>query len=185
MARKRDIGKQDILDAAERFFQTVGYNGFSIRDLGADVGITSASLHHHFPTKEDLGTATLERYRERLNKVMAEYEAESDDWVRRRHQIIGWFKRACTEGRICLLSAFSSDLHTLPPRAQEAVRLLHSNLLGWLTRFVLAAQRQGQESDEQPADDIAAGLLAQIQGGILMSRTAPASPDEPMLHWLD
>ena len=43
-----------IMDAAERRIRELGYNGFSFRDIAADVGIKSASVHHHFPTKPAL-----------------------------------------------------------------------------------------------------------------------------------
>ena len=30
-----------------------GYNGFSFRDVAAEVGIKSATIHYHFPTKAE------------------------------------------------------------------------------------------------------------------------------------
>ncbi len=56
----------EILDAAERFARTVGYNGFSFRDIAAEIGIKSASVHYHFPTKGDLGAALARRYADRF-----------------------------------------------------------------------------------------------------------------------
>src|ERR1700688_4944489 len=52
-----------ILDVAERLAQTLGYNGFSYADIAAQLGVTKASLHYHFPTKAELGRALIERYR--------------------------------------------------------------------------------------------------------------------------
>ena len=52
-----------ILDAAERLAQTLGYNGFSYADIAAQLGVTKASLHYHFPSKAELGGALIERYR--------------------------------------------------------------------------------------------------------------------------
>jgi len=46
-----------ILDTAERLVQSRGYNGFSYADIAERVGITKASLHHHFETKATLGQA--------------------------------------------------------------------------------------------------------------------------------
>ena len=50
-----------IMDAAERRIRELGYNGFSFRDIAADVGIKSASVHHHFPTKPALAAAVARR----------------------------------------------------------------------------------------------------------------------------
>src|ERR1700720_895295 len=49
----RDV-KTAILDAAERRMQIGGFGGFSFREIAADVGIKSSSVHYHFPTKENL-----------------------------------------------------------------------------------------------------------------------------------
>ena len=51
-----------ILDIAERRMRQAGYNAVSYRDIAAEMGIKSASLHYHFPKKVDLGTALVRRY---------------------------------------------------------------------------------------------------------------------------
>ena len=43
-----------IIAAAETRMRDAGFHGVSFRDIASDVGIKSASVHHHFPTKEDL-----------------------------------------------------------------------------------------------------------------------------------
>src|SRR5476649_763793 len=52
-----------ILDVAEQLAQTRGYNGFSYADIAAELDVTKASLHYHFPSKAELGRALIERYR--------------------------------------------------------------------------------------------------------------------------
>ena len=42
-----------IMDAAERRMRIGGFNGFSFREIAADVGVKSSSVHYHFPTKEN------------------------------------------------------------------------------------------------------------------------------------
>src|SRR6201986_2212576 len=51
-----------IMDAAERRIRLGGFSGFSFRDVAADVGIKSSSVHYHFPTKDDLGAAVIRRW---------------------------------------------------------------------------------------------------------------------------
>lgn len=43
--------RDTIMDAATAIVQAHGYNGLSFRELAKQVGIKSASIHHHFPTK--------------------------------------------------------------------------------------------------------------------------------------
>ena len=49
--------REAILEAAKRTAQAHGYSGLNFRELGAEVGIKGASIHYHFPTKADLGSA--------------------------------------------------------------------------------------------------------------------------------
>jgi AcrR family transcriptional regulator len=51
-----------ILNAAEARMRLGGFNGFSFRDIAADVGVKSSSVHYHFPTKETLAAAVIHRY---------------------------------------------------------------------------------------------------------------------------
>ena len=55
-----------LLDAAENVVRMRGYDGFSYADLAGAVGIRKASIHHHFPAKQDLATAIVARYAARV-----------------------------------------------------------------------------------------------------------------------
>ena len=57
-----------IMDAAERRMQQGGFGGFSFREIAADVGIKSSSVHYHFPTKENLAAAVIRRWAERTSE---------------------------------------------------------------------------------------------------------------------
>jgi AcrR family transcriptional regulator len=58
VARRR---KEAILDEATRLFAERGYAACSMADLAECVGLRKASLFHHFPSKDDLYGAVLER----------------------------------------------------------------------------------------------------------------------------
>ena len=48
-----------IIDEGRRLIMTRGYNGFSYADVAAAIGIRKASIHHHFPGKNDLAVAVV------------------------------------------------------------------------------------------------------------------------------
>ncbi|RVA86508.1 TetR/AcrR family transcriptional regulator, partial [Mesorhizobium sp. M7A.F.Ca.CA.004.02.1.1] len=54
---------EKILDVAQSLIVAGGYNGFSYADISADIGIRKASIHHHFPTKAELVSVLVDRYR--------------------------------------------------------------------------------------------------------------------------
>ena len=51
-----------ILDAAQGLVQRLGANAISYQHVSAAVGIRKASIHHHFPTKDDLIEALVRRH---------------------------------------------------------------------------------------------------------------------------
>jgi TetR/AcrR family transcriptional repressor of nem operon len=55
-----------IMNAAEHRIRLGGFNGFSFREIAADVGVKSSSVHYHFPTKEDLAAAVIHRYTDQV-----------------------------------------------------------------------------------------------------------------------
>lgn len=64
----------EIIEAAQELAQTRGYNGFSYQDIAERVGIRTASIHYHFPSKGDLGKAAL-----RLARAIVEARGHVSD----------------------------------------------------------------------------------------------------------
>jgi TetR/AcrR family transcriptional regulator, transcriptional repressor for nem operon len=71
-----------IMDAAERRMRLGGFGGFSFRDIAADVGIKSSSVHYHFPTKEKLAAAVVRRYAEGVAEIIDRESARDPDPIR-------------------------------------------------------------------------------------------------------
>ncbi len=62
--------KEQILEVATELVQTRSYSAFSYQDLSDRLGITKASIHYHFRTKEDLGTAVAEKYNTEVRAIL-------------------------------------------------------------------------------------------------------------------
>jgi AcrR family transcriptional regulator len=73
--RKGARTRERILDAAERVFAEKGFAGTSLRDVADAAGLRIPSLYNHFPGKESLYAAVLERG---LSPVLALLS----EWVR-------------------------------------------------------------------------------------------------------
>ncbi|MBI3786309.1 MAG: TetR/AcrR family transcriptional regulator [Deltaproteobacteria bacterium] len=53
--------REVILDTAERLFALRGVDGVAVRDLAREMNLTAPSLYNHFPSKQALYDAVLER----------------------------------------------------------------------------------------------------------------------------
>ena len=57
---------EELLDTAIELFHERGYDGVSLDEIGAEVGIAGPSIYHHFATKSELLVAAFGRATERL-----------------------------------------------------------------------------------------------------------------------
>ncbi len=64
------VGKQRILETAERLFLEHGYQAVSIRDIANACGVTNAALYYYFPSKEALFREVLRQHILRLTEAL-------------------------------------------------------------------------------------------------------------------
>ncbi len=75
---KQTDTKTLILDVAQELIQRLGVNCMSYQDISNSVGISKASIHTHFPRKDDLLAALLDRYSDRFLRMVDGILAFSD-----------------------------------------------------------------------------------------------------------
>src|SRR4029077_5288388 len=103
--------KTAIMDAPERRMTPRGFGGFRFREIAADVGIKSSSVHYHFPTKEDLAAAVIRRWAKETSELIDKELEKDPDPV--RVWTNAFRGTALSEGRMCpctVLGAASQDL---------------------------------------------------------------------------
>ena len=164
-----------ILKRAERYLQDTGYASFSFRTIAADLGIKSASVHYHFRSKEELGVALLEGYRERF-----------ETWARSREKrrsakadLTEWFKYwsgLCRTGDICPGGAFSAEITALPKSVKQSLVNLQDAERRWLTEILGRGRHSKQMRSVGTPEDQANLILATLQGGVQLSRVT-GDPD--------
>lgn len=160
--------KDEILDAAERRARRAGYNGFSFREVASDVGIKSASVHHHFPTKEALMGALAERYLERTRQQLGDPARLSPRTAIKR--VADLFLDANeTQDQMCLCGLLAAEAGALPQTVVPKVAAFFELLGNWLeVAFKRAA------SAPKPIE-----VAAALEGAILIAR---ASRDPSILR---
>ena len=59
---RSERSRQQILDAALKLFSHKGYGATSVRDVAEEAGLSKGNVYHHFPDKETIFRALLDRY---------------------------------------------------------------------------------------------------------------------------
>jgi TetR/AcrR family transcriptional regulator, transcriptional repressor for nem operon len=108
------------MDAAERRIQLGGFSGFSFREIAADVGVKSSSVHYHFPTKEELAAAVIRRWTEYTAELIDKELEKDPDPVRVwRNAFRG---TAYSNGRICPCTVLGAASQDLPDQVATEVK---------------------------------------------------------------
>lgn len=138
MSIEKNDTKTNILDAAERFIVQGGYNAFSFRDIAEAVGIKSASVHYHYPTKGDLAAAVMIRYTENFSALLPDPSNESLNPKKMLNGFIDGFKTKIVDHRnMSLCTMLTADKCTLPEEVCTALAAFYDVKIEWLTKVFM------------------------------------------------
>lgn len=158
------------MDVAQELVQTRGYNAFSFRDVAERVGIRSASIHHHYRTKGDLGVAMLVRYRAGFRAALREIDEAHTEYDDALHAFSEVFACTMSAGRMCLCGTLAVELETLSPGMQHEVRGFFADGEAWLERLFAAAHEVGRLRRCESPRELAATFLATVEGVMMCVR---------------
>lgn len=160
---------EEIMDVAEDLARSHGYNAFSFRDLATRVGIKSASVHYHFPTKADLGAALARRYTDRFIEALNGAIEPTDTGLEIIQRYAAAYHRALVEdGRMCLCGLFAAEVDTLPESVVGEVKRFFEVNINWLKD---ALRRDPQVRSEEDLAADATFILTMLQGAMLVGRS--------------
>lgn len=159
-----------ILDVAERLVQSRGFNGFSYADVAAELRISKASLHYHFPGKAEMGQALIARYRQRFFAALERIDARCPDARQRLARYMSLYARVLKDRRMCLCGMLASDYATLPPGMRAEVLCFFDGNQTWLEGVLAEGQKTGALSFEGDAGAEATLVIGALEGAMLVAR---------------
>lgn len=160
------------LDVAQALVQARGFNGFSYADVAEALGIRKASLHYHFPSKDDLGRSLVARYRERFRGALEAVEADSDDPRERLRRYAKLYLSVLRdENRMCLCGMLAADFSTLARPVREELRRFFDDNEAWLARVLADGRARGLLSFKGSPAATAVVLVSGLEGAMLVARS--------------
>lgn len=162
-----------ILDTAQDLIQRLGMNGMSYQDISQVVGIRKASIHTHFPKKDDLLVALLDRYNDRFLRIVDGILASSDSPEVKLRRYCGLYEATLSSGnqdKACLCAMLGAELATLNHPSLELVRTFYRENEARLVSLL----NQGRQAGDFrfPGDVRATAMLifSLLEGGMLVAR---------------
>ncbi len=162
--------KNIILDTAQELIQRRGMNAMSYNDISKEVGISKASIHHHFPSKEELINSLLIRFRKEFSAATAEILTATIKPSTKLKRFMALFECTLAEDKACLCGMLSAELFSLNDSTIKFV----TAFLNDCQKTIIEILQEGEKDNSfiikgniGPLSDL---FLATIEGGIFMSR---------------
>jgi AcrR family transcriptional regulator len=158
------------VDAAERLIESTqellwerGYVGTSPKAIQQRAGVGQGSMYHHFAGKPELALAAMQRSAAQL-KAQAEeqFAAPGSPYER----IAAYLLRERDALRGCRIGRMTQDPDVI---ADPVLRAPLEETFGWLHGRIAGLLR---EAGHPAAQDVAAALVAVVQGGYVLARAA-------------
>ena len=175
MAPKRETTETNdtaarILDIAERLVQVRGFNGFSYADVAAELDMTTAALHYHFPGKGELGRALIERYTERFVAALADIDERIPLAPAKLDAYAALYADVLRGQRMCLCGMLAAEYQTLPDPMRAAVIAFIDANEAWVEKVLADGRRAGTIAVAGRPADAARLIVSGLEGAMLVAR---------------
>ncbi len=179
MTRDGTKTRERILDSAERLVLDQGLAGTSIDQMLADAGTSKGAFFHHFPSKNHLARALVERYAANdvgyLEEYMARVEAETDDPAEQVVAFIRLFEETADEmvrqQPSCLYVSYIYDKQLFDDGTND---IIVDAVAAWRERLVEKLRAAADRHPPTAPVDLAAladHVFATFEGAFVLVRT--------------
>jgi AcrR family transcriptional regulator len=164
------MSKTEIIDAAKALLWEGGYESMSPRKVMDASGAGQGSLYHHFRSKKQLAEEALAEIEKEMTTA-----AESLFSSRRRPlaQIESYLKLERNGLKGCRLGRLGNEQEVVEDKdLRQSLTRYFQRVEELLVTALQAAQEAGELSGRFWAPEVAAALIAIVQGGFVLSRAS-------------
>ncbi len=166
-ARQPSPKRQQLLDAAKALLWDMGYESMSPQRILQKSGAGQGSLYHHFDGKRALASAA-------LNEMEAEMRTSFDQIFATRTPPLQRLRSYLTQERDgqkgCRLGRLANESAIADEALRAPLGRYFSHVQAVITQTLDEAVHGGELPSPSPTTDIAATLVAVVQGGYTLSR---------------
>ena len=175
--------RQQIVDLAGEYLQTLGYGAFSYKNLSKKLGITKAAIHHHFPTKEELAAEAMRQYHANVRASLADSEGvKSEPWDQ-LNRYLEQVEGICDqEICICAAGSIQSEHNSVPESVNAEAAKMIQFLIGWVTEVLERGREQGVMDFPGDSRMQATLIFTAVQGALQLGRAQGKATAKPVFN---
>jgi len=162
--------KERIVELGRGHMQRIGYHSFNYKQIALELNIKNASIHHYYPSKEDLGMAVIEKDRQDfLDFIQRTKKAAPMDKL---DALICAYQEYFKGGhKLCVISTFSASFNEITEGMQLAIRQYSELVCSWLAAVLKEGLDKGDFHFTLPTEEMANHWMATLPGALLVGRS--------------
>ena len=120
--------KTQIIEIAIELVKKYGYDSFSYADLSKTLGITKASIHHHFSKKDDLGLELCSHiHKQMLNEFNSILE-EDTSAKNKLYTYFNLYEKIIENGdKICPIASLQAEANIISKEMRDEINLIDNS----------------------------------------------------------
>jgi TetR/AcrR family transcriptional repressor of nem operon len=162
--------REELLDAAEQIVQDRGLHAVSFQQLADIVGMSKTGVIHHFPNREALARALVDRCQ---TKYGPEYAAVVDAALTapdKLKAIAAIFEAGLENDRLCLLSTIGHGLSSLSDPVRDDLQQAVDGAIARYASVFEQGAKEGSLHFQGSPHDAATAFLALLEGLQVLAR---------------
>lgn len=160
--------REKIITEAMALIKQKGYHNWSYDHISKCVGIRKASIHYHFPSKENLVAEVLKIY---IRDIFQKLESVKGSNYEKILELIGAYRTSYqSPNEICLCTILASDYETLSEETAFELRTFYEKLHVWLTVLFQEGIKAKEFKKHIDAKTTAFLLISTLQGLLVTSK---------------
>jgi TetR/AcrR family transcriptional repressor of nem operon len=161
-----------ILDTAHGLMVDRGYAAFSYADIADQLKVSKATIHHHFPSKENLAIAVLRRHRFRLIEKLAALDGAIPVPLDRLTRYMRHWETCIQKNTepMCIAALLGAESPSLPVDVATETQLHFVALHSWLQKTIELGLKQRAIRLTQTASKEADVVMATVHGAMISAR---------------
>lgn len=185
MTAKGELTKRKILEIATSLVNRKGFGATTIQDVISATGLQKGCIYFHFPDKDALCLAILEKAREDFLQFLESALSGDSPGASMENFFRQAVEKHLAAGFIggCIFGNTAIEFSDTDSRFAAVIERVFDEWLAMISRTVSAAQDAGEVRSDIPATALALHIVATIEGGIMLSRLK--KNEKPMKKCLD
>lgn len=159
-----------LLDVAEEKIRKHGFNAFSYKDLGDEVGIKTSSIHYYFPTKQDLALALIKKTIDQWRGYLSDINFRHQKGLERLEALVHIYTEDLKNHKLSLSGSLASELSSLSLSVHIELQEFFLIIEMWTVQALTLALEQKEIRQDINPHKAAALWLALLEGASLVAR---------------